>query len=92
MICSNDRIIGTYAGSRKMKGDFIPRGICSLSNGDIVVVDISSNKLHWLSPVGKLRRVVPVDDEAEPWSVAADGDDTVWVGTKNGQIVPITLI
>lgn len=92
MICSNDRIIGTYAGSRKMKGDFIPRGICSLSNGDIVVVDISSNKLHWLSPVGKLRRVVPVDDEAEPWSVAADGDDTVWVGTKNGRIVPITLI
>lgn len=92
MICSNDRIIGTYAGSRKMKGDFIPRGICSLSNGDIVVVDISSNKLHWLSPVGKLRRVVPVDNEEEPWSVAADGDDTVWVGTKNGRIVPITLI
>lgn len=92
MIYSNGRIIGTYAGTRKMLGDFIPRGICSLSNGDIVVVDISSNTLHWLSPVGKLRRVVPVDDEAEPWSVAADGDDTVWVGTKNGRIVPITLI
>ena len=89
VICKREKIIGTYAGSSDLDKEFIPRGICCLSNGDIVAADISSNSLHWLSPDGKLRMIVHVDDE--PWSVTADKEDTIWIGTKHGDVIPKEL-
>ncbi|VDI38530.1 Hypothetical predicted protein [Mytilus galloprovincialis] len=90
-ICNGDIIIGTYSGIFDSEQEFIPRGVCCCENGDIVVVDISTNCLHWLSPEGRLRRVVPLDNQ-EAWSVTADQNNTVWIGTNNGYVFPVELL
>lgn len=92
-ICENGRIVSTYYGCKdtRTEKEFVPRGVCCLSNGDIVVLNFSSNSLHWLTPNGSLKRIIPLNSH-DCWSLAVDHDDTIWIGTNHGYIFPVELL
>lgn len=86
-IYQDEREIGCYRGNPSISEDFIPRGVCSTSDGDIIVVDIAMNLLHLISNEGKFKRVLAeLGNIDEPWSVASDDDGNLWIGTTGGLI------
>lgn len=92
-VFKNNEEVGCYKGNPDIADDFIPRGICCTADGDIIVVDISTNCLQLLSYNGAFKRVLSELETIEaPWSVAVDGKNNLWIGTQNGQIHMATLL
>ncbi|CAC5416073.1 unnamed protein product [Mytilus coruscus] len=79
--------VGCYEGNPQLSDDFIPRGVCCTSDGDIIVVDIETNSLHLLSYDAVFKRVLSeLEMIKEPRSIAVDEKDDLWIGTQNGNI------
>ncbi|VDI00243.1 Hypothetical predicted protein [Mytilus galloprovincialis] len=85
--------VGCYEGNPQLSDDFIPRGVCCTSDGDIIVVDIETNSLHLLSYDAVFKRVLSeIEMIQEPRSIARDEKDNLWIGTQNGNIHFANLI
>lgn len=81
------REIGCYKGNPSISDDFVPRGVCCTTDGDVVVVDIAMNVLHLISCDGKFKRILAeLEFIHDPWSVASDRFNNLYVGTTGGLI------
>ncbi|XP_062566081.1 E3 ubiquitin-protein ligase TRIM33-like [Saccostrea cucullata] len=66
------------------ESEFIPRGICCDSKGQIYVVNNASNSVWRLTANGRFdKKIVDIDD---CWSLACDDKNRLWIGTQSGKI------
>lgn len=91
-IFKKNKTVGFFDGKINGFRHFLPRGICSTNDGSFIIVDTSSNCLHWITEDGNLQRTVESKGEmGEPYSVTVDNHDGIWIGTKDGRIVQLCI-
>ncbi|CAG2233916.1 unnamed protein product [Mytilus edulis] len=91
-IFKKNKTVGFFDGKRNGFRHFLPRGICSTNDGSFIIVDTSSNCLHWITEDGNLQRTVESKGKmGEPYSVTVDNHDGIWIGTKDGRIVQLCI-
>jgi sugar lactone lactonase YvrE len=62
---------------------FIPISVCSTSDGNYVIADLSHNCLHVLSPYGKFIGILRCENGdiiSNTSALCVDSEDNIWVG------------
>jgi len=66
--------------------EFVPNSVCSTSDGNYVIADLSQDCLHVLSPYGKFVGILRCENGdiiSNTSALCVDSEDNIWVGHYN---------